>query len=134
MKVRMPSGMVGQKSMLFEGGIRNFLAVQGPGVPAGTTDSKLLSVTDILPTISDLASIRPGSIAHMAWDGISFMNRLAGETTGSSAGSRRSSSSSAAMQQQQQQQEERMVFVMGPYCWDADTVPELDSINRWVIS
>jgi hypothetical protein len=39
-QVRMPSGMAGQKSTFHEGGIRTFLAVQGPGVPASATDSK----------------------------------------------------------------------------------------------
>lgn len=42
---RMPSRLTGTKSEVFEGGVRNFLAVQGPGVQAGVTDSTLLEVT-----------------------------------------------------------------------------------------
>jgi hypothetical protein len=146
LQVRMPSGMVGQKSTLFEGGIRNFLAVQGPGIPAGVTDSTLLSVTDILPTLSDLAGVKPGSIPHAPWDGISFTNVLFGKhnTTSSTSGAttsggngrgsggNRSSSNMVMTQQlQQQQQQERMVIVLGPYCWDADTVPATHNITRW---
>jgi arylsulfatase A-like enzyme len=121
--------MMGQKSTLFEGGIRTFLAVRGPGVPAGATDSSLRSVTDILPTLSDLAGITSGSIAHMPWDGISFVNLLKskvtvrklpdGDVNGlSSDTSRRVASQQQQQQQQQEQQkqQERMVFVVGPYC------------------
>jgi hypothetical protein len=45
MQRRMPSGLTGTKSEVFEGGVRNFLAVQGPGVQAGVTDSTLLDIT-----------------------------------------------------------------------------------------
>jgi hypothetical protein len=127
--------MVGQKSTLFEGGIRTFLAVQGPGVPAGTTKSTLLSVTDVLPTLSDLAGITPNSIPHMPWDGISFTNLLLGRSSSKFAGVDvevlgGDSSRSVANQQQQQQQQDRMVFELGPYCWNADAVPLLDTITR----
>lgn len=57
---RMPSGMKGDKSTIWEGGIRNFLAVQGPGVQAGVVDSTLLHIIDILPTITDLAGVKKG--------------------------------------------------------------------------
>jgi arylsulfatase A-like enzyme len=51
----MPSNMEGAKSLPYDGGIRNFLAVQGPGVQAGVVDSTLLGLVDILPTVADLA-------------------------------------------------------------------------------
>lgn len=51
----MPSLMQGEKHEVLEGGIRNYLAVQGPGVQAGVVDSTLTDVTDILPTVADLA-------------------------------------------------------------------------------
>jgi hypothetical protein len=44
----MPSRLTGTKSEVFEGGVRNFLAVQGPGVQAGVTDSTLLDITGML--------------------------------------------------------------------------------------
>ncbi|WIA34881.1 hypothetical protein OEZ86_013171 [Tetradesmus obliquus] len=54
-KVRMPSGMKGWKGDVFEGGVRTFLAVQGPGITPGAVDSSsLLSIMDILPTVVDL--------------------------------------------------------------------------------
>lgn len=40
----MPSGMQGFKKSAEEGGIRNFLAVKGPGVPAGVLDFTLTSI------------------------------------------------------------------------------------------
>jgi hypothetical protein len=51
-QMRMPSGMLDSKRSVREGGIRNYLAVQGPGVAAGVTDSTLLSIIDILPVSS----------------------------------------------------------------------------------
>jgi arylsulfatase A-like enzyme len=53
----MPSNMEGAKSLPYDGGIRNFLAVQGPGVQAGVVDSTLLGLVDILPTVADLAGM-----------------------------------------------------------------------------
>ncbi len=47
--------MVGYKRDVTEGGVRNFLAVKGPGVAAGVVDSTLLDVVDIMPTVMDLA-------------------------------------------------------------------------------
>ncbi|KAF6264392.1 alkaline-phosphatase-like protein [Scenedesmus sp. NREL 46B-D3] len=74
--MRMPSGMKGDKSTIWEGGIRNFLAVQGPGVQAGVVDSTLLHIIDVLPTVTDLARARKGAAGHLPFDGISFKNLL----------------------------------------------------------
>lgn len=106
---RIPSGMQGFKKSVEEGGIRNYLAVKGPGVPSGVLDNTLLSITDILPTIADLAGVKSG---HLPWDGISFANVLR-------------SSGGPQSTQLSMQQEERVVFEMSPHCWAPDTVPEL---------
>lgn len=116
--------MKGDKSTVFEGGVRNFLAVQGPGVQAGVVDTSLLDITDILPTIADLASLPQDAGGHLPWDGLSFKNLL---LTGSDAvpahGNRGDSLATA-------QQHDRMVFILGPYCWDANLVPALGA-NRF---
>lgn len=52
---RMPSGMQGYKRDVEEGGVRNYLAVKGPGVQAGVIDSTLTDIADILPTLAALA-------------------------------------------------------------------------------
>jgi arylsulfatase/uncharacterized sulfatase len=57
----MPSGMQGFKREVTEGGIRNWLAVKGPGVQAGVIDSTLLDITDVVPTVTDLAGVPEGS-------------------------------------------------------------------------
>jgi hypothetical protein len=62
---RMPSGMLGSKDKVNpttktiggEGGLRNHLAVTGPGVPSGTVDRTLLSLSDVLPTVAELAGL-----------------------------------------------------------------------------
>lgn len=54
----MPSGMQGAKHTVLEGGIRNFLAVSGPGIPQGSTSYALTGLVDVLPTIVDLASLK----------------------------------------------------------------------------
>jgi hypothetical protein len=94
------------------------MAVQGPGVQAGVIDSTLLDVTDILPTLADLAGLR-GSRFPTAkpWDGVSFKNLvLAGP--GSQGGRRGDVMASS-------KQKDRMVFTLGPACWDGDAVPAL---------
>jgi arylsulfatase A-like enzyme len=57
-----------------EGGLRNHLAVAGPGVPSGTIDNTLLSLADVLPTIADLGNAEQNS--HLPWSGNSFANLL----------------------------------------------------------
>jgi hypothetical protein len=79
----------------------------------------------------------------MPWDGISFADLLLGGIYSKAAGKQGSQSvdddglgsdaSRRVASKQQQQQQERMLFVIGPYCWDADTVPLLDSRTRCVM-
>lgn len=113
---RMPSGMMGYKKDVLEGGVRNYLAVRGPGIQAGVTDSTLVSITDVLPTMASLAGLE--TAAHPRWDGTSFEGLL---LTGSSkpASPLRGQSLANTMQQ------DRFVFSFGPQCWSPDSVPEL---------
>ncbi|KAF6255529.1 alkaline-phosphatase-like protein [Scenedesmus sp. NREL 46B-D3] len=73
---RMPSGMQGYKRAVEEGGIRNFLAVKGPGVQGGVVDSTLLDITDVVPTVADLAGVPEGSGGHLPFSGSSFKQLL----------------------------------------------------------
>lgn len=111
---RIPSGMQGFKKSVQEGGIRNYLAVKGPGVPAGVLDNTLVSITDILPTLADLAGV---SSPHLPWDGLSFANVLRSKAAGT---------------QLSTQQAERVVVEMSPHCWSPDTVPELGADRKLV--
>ncbi|KAF8058413.1 hypothetical protein HT031_005537 [Scenedesmus sp. PABB004] len=120
---RMPSGAQGVKHSLGEGGILNFMAVTGPGVPAGAVDGTLLDVTDVLPTVAALAGIPANGTDHLPWDGLSFANLLidagagtAGAGTAAAAAARPASharlaaaaqSLPAPAQQQQPQQQAR---------------------------
>ncbi|WIA28866.1 hypothetical protein OEZ86_011391 [Tetradesmus obliquus] len=54
---RMPSGMMGYKKDVLEGGVRNYMAVKGPGVPGGVTDSSLTSITDDYKWIGDTGKV-----------------------------------------------------------------------------
>ena len=49
------------KNSVSEGGIRSPLIVSGPGVSAGVFSNALAHVTDIVPTVYELAGIEPGS-------------------------------------------------------------------------
>jgi arylsulfatase A-like enzyme len=79
---RMPSGMLGHKGFWdpkikaagTEGGLRNHLAVAGPGVPSGSKQHTLLSLADVLPTVADLAGAQ--DTKHLPWSGSSFANLL----------------------------------------------------------
>lgn len=113
----MPSGMVGYKKDVTEGGIRNYLAVQGPGIQAGVLDSTLTSITDVLPTMADLANI--SAAPSYPWDGISFKNVLLDGGTKKPAEPLRGHMLSNA------QQDERFIFSMSPECWSPDSVPVL---------
>ena len=112
---RMPSGMQGFKKSVEEGGIRNYLAIKGPGVPAGVLDNTLVHITDILPTVADLAGVHS---QHLPWDGISFANVL--------------KSNSKPSNQISKQQAERVVVEMSPHCWSPDMVPELGADRKVV--
>jgi len=128
--------MLGGKSDITEGGIRNFLAVRGPGVPHGIVDSTLMDVTDVLPTIADIAGIEPASSTHLPWDGISFKNlmlptvqatqatRQAGQVATTSQGRTYRGTVLANADQLG-----RYLVTMSPSCWHANAVPDL-SPNR----
>jgi arylsulfatase A-like enzyme len=65
--------MQGYKRAVEEGGIRNFLAVQGPGVQGGVVDSTLLDITDVVPTVADLAGVPEGAGGEsMSFDMVFF--------------------------------------------------------------
>ncbi len=49
------------KNTVSEGGIRSPLIISGPGVAAGEFSNALAHVTDIVPTVYELAGIEPGS-------------------------------------------------------------------------
>ncbi|KAF8055990.1 rhbg [Scenedesmus sp. PABB004] len=121
-QARMPSLMAGQKSTVLEGGVRTFLAARGPGVPAGEVDSTLLSASDVLPTLAELARVPADVTARLGFDGVSFANLLrAGPGTGAAgAGGGRRGTALATPEQQQ-----RVVVSLAPDCWTADTVPLL---------
>ena len=51
-------------------------APQGPGVQAGVIDSSLVDITDVTPTVADLAGVPAGAGGHMPFSGSSFKNLL----------------------------------------------------------
>lgn len=140
LQTRMPSKMMGHKSFVQEGGIRNWWAVQGPGVKAGVIDSTLLQLTDVMPTVADLAGVAEDAVKHMPWDGISFANLLSpaqplhgpvDTNTKSSAVTSSVGAKGRAMGHRGKRlatniQTDRFVFsLLAPQCWDFDAVPQL---------
>ncbi len=113
--------MQGYKHFVYEGGVRNFLAVRGPGVQPGAVDSTLLDVTDVLPTLADLAGAPPPSDPAAAWDGLSFKNLLVPHQAAAAAMPLQRGTALAT-----QAQLGRAVVSFASACWDADAVPELD--------
>jgi arylsulfatase A-like enzyme len=126
--------MLGGKSDIWEGGIRNFLAVRGPGVQQGVIDSTLMDVTDILPTIADIAGIDPAASTHMPWDGFSFKNlvlpsRRATQLLRRSANMISQGRTHRGTSLATPAQLGRYLVTLSPSCWHANVVPELSS-NR----
>lgn len=121
---RMPSGMAFSKGYIFEGGVRNLLAVRGPGIEGGVIDSTMVDASDVLPTIAALAGIDPGTAGARAWDGISFTPQLHPTTAAPAALTARRGTSLSTPQQLN-----RRLVLLGPHCWDANAIPDLDS-NR----
>lgn len=97
--------MQGSKHEVEEGGIRNFLAVRGPGVPQGTSTDVLTALVDVIPTLVDMAGIQQ-VISHAPWDGVSFANII-------------------RAQPPTLQQQERMYITMETQCTEDDFVPLL---------
>jgi ADP-heptose:LPS heptosyltransferase len=78
--------------------------------------------------MADLAGI-PSTAQHLPWDGRSFKNLIVPSTSSSSAAVLRADGwrgTSLATKEQQ----ERVLFMLGPQCWDADAVPSLTA-DRW---
>lgn len=146
--------MQGNKDFVLEGGIRNFLTVRGPGVPAGFVDSTLLEVTDIMPTIVELAGqsqqqqtvqVQTQSLASSTsipdWDGLSFKNLVlneqmkyrpaGGDLVGTAAGAAGANKTLGIMSGMRgtslasSRQLDRFVVAMSSDCWSADDVPLL---------
>lgn len=120
---RIPSKMQGAKSLANEAGIRNFLAVSGPGVQGGVVDSTLLHLIDVLPTMADLADIPADAGSHKPWEGISFKNLLV--PTGSPKTALATTVSRRGLSLANTKQTSRFVFALSPHCWDSDAVPML---------
>eukprot|EP00775_Hariotina_reticulata_P005460 gene5460-5694_t len=113
-EIRMPSGMQGAKHLVLEGGIRNFLAVKGPGVAQGVIRDELLGMIDVLPTIVQLARIQMVA-EHAPWDGLSFVNLIIGDSA-------------------TQEQQERFMFSMQTQCLEEDFVPMLGADRQVLLS
>lgn len=104
-EVRMPSGMAGSKHEVKEGGIRNFLAVRGPGIPQCGTSGQLAGLVDVLPTLAELAGLGQ-DVALQPWDGISFANIIRGQPLTTI-------------------QRERLLVTMQTQCIEDDFIPQL---------
>jgi hypothetical protein len=105
----MPSRMAGQKRRVEEGGTRNFLAVKGPGIPRGLVQPHLAHVTDIFPTMQELAGVSTRTAGPL--DGMSIANLAFGGAPTA-------------------QQRDRVVVEMDVGCSADDFVPVLDPKTR----
>jgi hypothetical protein len=99
--------------------------VQGPGVQAGVTDSTLLDVTDILPTMAEFARAPANAAGHLPWDGVSFKNLLVPSAAAAAAVAAKGAATHRGRLLATKQQQERALVMLGPHCWSADAVPEL---------
>ncbi|KAF8064531.1 Galns [Scenedesmus sp. PABB004] len=132
-EIRMPSRMQGYKHVVYEGGIRNFLAVRGPGVARGVVDSTLLHISDVLPTLAALAGVSdPNAGTPLAWDGLSFANLLRPHAAAGGVAAAAPLDGRRGTALATDAQRERFVVSLSPHCWDSDAVPELDA-NREVL-
>ncbi|KAF6252823.1 alkaline-phosphatase-like protein [Scenedesmus sp. NREL 46B-D3] len=131
--IRMPSGMAGAKHSVLEGGIRNYLTVQGPGVKPGASDSTMLAISDLFPTLVDIAGVGATVPRGLPLDGISFKSVLlpnsirntgiGGSDSRPAAGGAAAGAGSAV--QQQTSLVWRYFFMLAPDCWGPNAVPEL---------
>jgi arylsulfatase A-like enzyme len=128
LQIRMPSGMAGAKHSVFEGGIRNALTVQGPGVKPGAIDNTMIALSDIFPTMVDIAGVKDTVPAGLPLDGISFKSVLLPSSSRSN-GNRTSDAdveeAAGSGTQQQTSLTWRYFFMLGPACWGPNAVPEL---------
>lgn len=104
--------MVGEKRRIEEGGTRNFLAVKGPGVKRGLVQPQLTHVTDLFPTLLELAGTS-GTAAGPSGplDGMSIANMVFGGAP-------------------TEQQRDRVVVELDVTCAADDFVPLLDPKTR----
>lgn len=75
-KIRYVSGMKGHKGNLWENGVRSPLFISWPGRIKPSVDNRLIDVTDIYPTLLELAGGKKIE-KQLPLDGISFANYLA---------------------------------------------------------
>lgn len=108
--MRIPSRMVGEKRRIEEGGTRNFLAVKGPGVKRGLVNPTLTHITDIFPTLQEMAG-RVSARTAGPLDGMSIANMIFGG-------------------QPTAQQKDRVVVEMDVTCSADDFVPLLNKDRR----
>jgi hypothetical protein len=129
LQIRMPSGMQGAKHSYLEGGIRNTLIVQGPGVKPGATDSTMIAISDIFPTLVDIAGVGASVPAGLPLDGISFKSVLLPGFSSSKINIKIAEDAAAtaggSTVQQQSSLTWRYLFMLGPACWGPNAVPEL---------
>ncbi len=77
---RWNGGMLGRKGSTHEGGIRSPLIMKWPnGIKAGKKIDRVISVTDLLPTLSEMCGVP--CITKKPLDGISVKNTISGEET-----------------------------------------------------
>lgn len=113
---RMPSGMAGSKGEVTEGGTRTLFAAMGPGIAPGAVRSTPARVDDVLPTLAELAGVKP--VTALPLTGASIASVLkAGADEGPEGGA------TPALR-------DRVVFSLQPDCVDGDFVPLLDSQRR----
>jgi hypothetical protein len=101
-------------------------------VQAGVIDSTLLDVTDILPTIAGFAGAPPNAANHLPWDGVSFKNLLVPSATAAAAVAAKGAATRRKSLLATKQQQDRVLVMLGPQCWSADAVPDLQS-NRCIM-
>lgn len=135
-QIRMPSGMAGAKHSVVEGGIRNYLIVQGPGVKPGAIDNTMTAISDIFPTMVDIAGVAATVPQGQPLDGLSFKsvllpgssnNKKSNMTPGraDTDADAEAAGGTGAVQQNSNSLMWRYFFMLGPTCWGPDTVPLL---------
>jgi arylsulfatase A-like enzyme len=125
--------MAGAKHFLMEGGIRNYLIVQGPGVKPGAIDNTMITISDIFPTMVDIAGIAATVPQGPQLDGLSFKSVLlpsgsSNKNKSMTAGAGADADAEAAGGSEAAQQSSliwRYFFMLGPACWVPDAVPAL---------
>src|SRR5262245_50935081 len=71
------------KGTTYQGGVRVPLVIAGPGISAGITTTRIVSVLDLVPTLAEVVGIEPP--ANSFTDGVSFADALGAPWTGAPA-------------------------------------------------